>query len=146
MDSIPDSTIMTGSRDDIAGHQQPCFCEVCWWATMDGLISERAALLNAALADRLYADDMEQYMADEVIAAIPVSRRLDVLTHMLTWEHLMPRVMNVDCFLNECDEQSYKALEEMSDVLLAAIRAQGREGIALRELIVNGICDPAKAV
>jgi hypothetical protein len=112
---------------------------------MDGLTGERAALLRAALADRLYADGMEQYMADEIIAAIPVGRRLDILAHMLAWDHLMPRVMNVDCLLNECDEQSYKTLEEMSATLLAAIRAQGREGIALRELIVNGICNPAKA-
>lgn len=131
--------------ETMQAHQQPCFCEVCWWTAMDGLTSERAALLQAALDDRLYSDGMEQYMADEIIAAIPVGRRLDVLAGMLTWDHLMARVMNVDCLLNECDDQSYKALEEMSAVLLAAIRAQGREGTALRELVVNAICNPAKA-
>ncbi len=48
---------------------------------------------------------------------------------MLTWDHLQPRVMNVDCLLNECDERSYKALDEMSAILLGAIRAQGAKAM-----------------
>jgi hypothetical protein len=126
-------------------HQQPCFCDSCWCATISDLIGERAVLLQAALADRLYSGGLERDMADEIIAAIPASRRLDILTYMLTWDHLMPRVMGVDCLLNECDRRSYKALEEMSAILLAAIRAQGTEGHALRTLIVNQIIDPVIA-
>ena len=131
--------------EDWRTHQQPCFCDRCWLTTILDLIGERAVLLQAALADRLYTDGLERDMADEIIAAIPSARRLDVLEYMVTWENLQPRVINVKCLLSECDERSYKALEEMGATLLAAIRAQGREGIALRELITSEICDPATA-
>jgi hypothetical protein len=133
------------AAEDWRKHQQPCFCDRCWYCTICDLIGERAVLLQAALADRLYTNGLERDMADQIIAAIPGARRLDVLTHMLTWDHLQPRVMNVDCLLDECDDRSYKALEEMSAILLAAIRAQGGEGHALRGLIVNEISDPITA-
>jgi hypothetical protein len=131
--------------EDWRTHQQPCFCDRCWLTTISDLIGERAVLLQAALADGLYADGLECSLADEIIAAIPAALRLEVLTHMLTWDHLNPRLMTVDCLLDECDEGSYKAQDEMTAVLLAAIRAQGGEGRALRELIVNQICDPVTA-
>jgi hypothetical protein len=132
-------------NDDYRNHQRPCFCDRCWLTTISDLIGERAVLLQGALTDRLYTDGMERDMADEIIAAIPVGLRLTVLAHMLTWEHLMPRVMAVDCLLDECDERSYKALEEMGTALLAAIQAQGHEGRALRILIINEIIDPITA-
>lgn len=149
--AVPASTGMTENEKtstatgDWQTHQQPCFCDHCWPVTIEGLIGERAVILQAALADRLYADGLESGMADEIIAAIPPARRLDVLTYMLTWDHLHPRVMAVDCLLDECDTRSYKALEEMAAILLAAIRAQGGEGGALRGLIVNEICNPITA-
>jgi len=137
---------LTGTATgDCRTHHQPCFCDRCWPITISDLIGERAVILQAALADRLYTDGQERDMADEIIAAIPAPRRLDVLTHMLTWDHLSPRIMAVDCLLDECDRRSYEALEEMSATLLAAIRAQGGEGGALRRLIVSEICDPIVA-
>jgi hypothetical protein len=139
-------TPTTPTAEDWRSHQQPCFCDRCWCTTLMDLIGERAVLLQGALKDRLYADGMERDMADEVIAAIPAAQRLEVLTHMLTWDHLMPRVVNVDCLLNECEESSYKALEEMGAILLAEIRAQGREGTALRILVTKEICDPIVAL
>ena len=139
-------TPVTPPSEDWRTHQQPCFCDRCWLTVLMDLIGERAALLQAAVKDRLYTDGMESDMAGEIIAAIPVARRLEVLTHMLTWDHLMPRVMNVDCLLGECEDGSYKALEEMGAILLSEIQAQGREGAALRTLITNEICDPILAV
>lgn len=135
----------TAATEDWRTHQQPCFCDICWLNTIIDLIGERAVILQAALADCLYTDGAERNMADEVIAAIPPARRLCVLDHMLTWDHLSPRVMGVDCLLDECDERSYKALNEMGATLLAAIREQGREGSALRALITNEICSPSIA-
>lgn len=126
-------------------HQQPCFCDTCWGCTIGNLIGERAVLIQAALTDRLYTDGLEQDMADEIVAVIPAGRRLDVLRHMLTFDHLMPRVMAVDCLLDECDARSYQALEQMGAVLLDAIQAEGSEGRALRRLIINEICDPIVA-
>lgn len=132
--------------EDWRTHQQPCFCDRCWCTTLMDLIGERAVLLQAALRDRLYSDGMERDMADEIIAAIPAARRLEVLTHMLTWDHLQPRVVNVDCLLDECSESSYEALEKMSAILLAEIQAQGNEGAALRILVTKEICDPVVAL
>ena len=126
-------------------HQQPCFCDLCWLTVISDLIGERAVILQAALTDRLYTDGMEGEMADDLIAAIPAGLRLTVLTHMLTWDHLQPRVVNVDCLLDETDDRSYEALEQMGAVLLAAIQAQGAEGHALRLLIVNEIINPVTA-
>jgi hypothetical protein len=137
--------VTTTATEDWQTHQQPCFCDRCWLAAISDLIGDRAVILQAALADRLYTDGLEQDMADEIIAVIPPGLRLEVLDHMLTWDHLYPRVMGVDCLLDECDERSYKALNEMGAALLAAIRDQGGEGRALRELITNEICSPSVA-
>jgi hypothetical protein len=133
------------SGNDCRTHQQPCFCDLCWLTTVSDLIGERAVILQAALTDRLYTDGMEREMADDLIAAIPSGLRLTVLAHMLTWDHLQPRVMNVDCLLDECDERSYAALDQMGAVLLAAIQVQGAEGHALKVLIVNEITNPVTA-
>ena len=135
----------TAPTEDWRTHQQPCFCDHCWLTTISDLIGDRAVILQAALADRLYTDGLEREMADEIIAAIPAARRLCVLEYMLTWDHLYPRVMGVDCLLDECDERSYRALEKMGAALLAAIRDQGEEGRALRTLITNEICSPIVA-
>ncbi len=61
-------------------HQQPCFCDTCWYVTICDLVGEQAVLLRAALTDRLYTDGLKRDIADEIIAAIPPGRRLDVLT------------------------------------------------------------------
>ena len=120
--------------------QQPCFCGRCCYSTVDNLIGDRAKLLQAALDDRLYENGFERQLADEIISAIPVSRRIEVLEHMLTWDHLMPRVMAVDCLLDETDVRSYEAVTEMSRILLDAIHAQGNEGSALGILVRNELC------
>jgi hypothetical protein len=118
-------------------HESPCFCDVCLIATIDELIQERAKILDATLRDG--RDCSSRDLADELIAAIPVSRRGAVLEHMLQWDHLSPRVMTVDCLLNECDDRSYEALAKMSAILLDAIHAQGAEGRALRIVVTNEI-------
>ncbi|MGH3218971.1 MAG: hypothetical protein ACRDPY_09735 [Streptosporangiaceae bacterium] len=137
--------IMTTATEDWRTHQQPCFCDTCWLTTIMDLIGERAVLLQAALTDRLYTDGLERDMADEVITAIPSARRGDVLSHMLEWEHLQPRIMMVDYLLDECDERSYETLGKIAEMLLDMIYAQGREGAVLRLLITNEISDPITA-
>ena len=75
-------------------HQKPCFCDLCWYITLDDMIDERAILLRAALADDLYKDGLERYMADEAMEAIPVARRLEALEHLLTWSPARSRCIS----------------------------------------------------
>lgn len=121
-------------------HEQPCFCGICWPLTLDNLITERAAMLQTAINGHLDTLIIRHELADELIAAIPAATRGDVLEHMLEWDHLSPRVMIVDCLLDECDDRSYAALHEMTRVLLAAIHAQDHAPYSLRVLIENEIC------
>lgn len=144
MTAVANRRIPTPRATGVTACQQPCFCDDCWHNTVDNLVDDRAALLRAALEDRLYEDGFERSLAEEIISAIPVTRRLDVLRAMLTWDHLTPRVMMVDCLLDETDERSYKAVEDMSAVLLAAIRDQRAEGTALRVLVTNEIDQRAR--
>jgi hypothetical protein len=131
------TTTTTTTQD--TGHESPCFCDRCGPTAVMDLIDERAKLLDVALADRTYTDGYERELAEELIAGIPVADRVRVLEFMVTWEHLQPRVMTVDCLLDECDDRTYKALEAMAAILLAAIRAQGTEGISLYVLVRNEI-------
>jgi len=124
-----------------AAHQQPCFCDICWVTSLQDLLNERAKLLHAALCGHGYRDGFESELADELIAAIPASRRGDALEHMLEWDHLHPHIMAVECLLNETDDHSYAVQKEMAGILLAAIHAQDAAPNALRLLIINEICD-----
>ena len=126
---------MTSATD----HARPCFCERCFCTTVDDLITERAELLDASLRDGLYADGYERELAEELIHGIPAARRRAVLEHVLEWDHLSPRIMGVDCLLDECDERTYKAQAEMTRILLAAIDAQDAAPGALQRLILNEI-------
>jgi hypothetical protein len=78
--------------------------------TLGELLDQQAGLLHAALADRVYTDGFERQLAENLIAAIPAAKRGEVLEHMLEWDHLMPRVMAVDCLLDETDDRSYEAV------------------------------------
>lgn len=127
-------------------HEQPCFCNCCLPLALSNLIDERAKLLQAALDDRLYTPGFERDLADELIAAIPAASRGAALEFMLEWHHLEPRVMVVDCLLDECDSRSYEALHEMTRVLLDAIHAQGDAPHALRRLVINAICTERELV
>lgn len=129
-----------------AGHQQPCFCDGCWFASMDGLVHERAKLYDAAILDGRDSGDLARGLAEELIEGIPVASRAQVLEFMLTWEHLSPRVMGVDCLLDETDQRSYGTLTKLAEILLAAIHEQGCEGRALRILVENEICGRRKLV
>lgn len=115
-------------------HQQPCFCETCIMVTLYDLLDERASLMHAKIRDRDDHEFLDRELAEELIAGIPASRRQAAL-EVLVCDHLSPRVMNVDCLLNECDERSYTAVAEMSRVLLAAIAEQDNAPGALREVI-----------
>ena len=125
-------------------HDRPCFCDYCFCTTMQDLVDERGRLLDASLRDGLYVPGDEVSLAEEIISAIPAARHRAVLEYMVTWEHLSPRVMAVDCLLDECDSRSYKALEEMAGILLAAIDAQDAAPRALRVLVTNAIVQEQK--
>jgi hypothetical protein len=122
-------------------HELPCFCDTCLPTTVYDQLDERAKLLRDALDDRLYTDGFERVLAETLIDAIPAAGRPRVLEFMLEWEHLMPRVMAVDCLLDECDTRSYEALSEMSRILLAEIYAQDAAPRALRLLVTKEICE-----
>jgi hypothetical protein len=124
-----------------AGHERPCFCDTCLLATLGELLDQQAALLHAALTDRVYTDGFERQLAENLIAAIPAAQRGNALEHMLEFDHLMPRVMAVDCLLDECDTRSYEALSQMSRILLAEIHAQDAAPRALRVLVTKEICE-----
>ena len=47
------------------------------------LADQQAALLRAALADRVYTDGFERQLAENLIAAIPAAQRGSVLEHIL---------------------------------------------------------------
>jgi hypothetical protein len=129
-----------------ADHERPCFCDSCSLCTVGDLIQERGALLDAALLDGTYTAGYERRLAEELIEGIPVGSRAQVLEHMLTWDHLEPRVMVVDCLLDECDQRSYDVLTQMGEILLAAIHDQGSEGHALRVVVENEICSTQKLI
>jgi hypothetical protein len=131
---------MSKSTTGESQHDRPCFCESCIDMTLEDLIDERAALLKAAFDDRQYEPWLETRLAEELIAAIPVASRAVALELMVTWDHLMPRVVAVDCLLDECDSRSYAAVTDMAAILLAAIHAQNGEGHALQTVVVNEIC------
>ena len=116
------------------GHQQPCFCETCIMVTLYDLLDEGASLMHAKIRDRSDHEFLDRDLAEELIAGIPASRRQAVLD-ILVSDHLSPRVMNVDCLLDECDERSYAAVAEMSRVLLNAIAEQDNAPRALREIV-----------
>lgn len=121
-------------------HERPCYCEVCMLTTLSDLIDERGKLLDGAFLDGLYTTSFERQLAEELIAAIPASRRAAVLEQMLEWDHLCPRVMIVDCLLDDCETSSYEVFAELARILHDAIHAQGAEGSALRILVENQIC------
>ena len=129
-----------------AGHEHPCFCDTCLLPTLGELLDQQAGLLHAALADHVYTDGFERQLAENLIAAIPAAQRGEVLEHTLEYGHLMPRVMAVDCLLDETDDRSYRALREMTKILLDAIYAQDDAPGALRCLITNQICELEKLI
>jgi hypothetical protein len=114
--------------------------------TIGELLDQQAGLLHAALADHVYTDGFERQLAENLIAAIPATKRGEVLEHMLEWDHLMPRVMAVDCLLDECAPRSYEALSGMSRILLAEIHAQDRAPYALQSLVIKEICELEKLI
>lgn len=48
-------------------------------------------------------------------------------------------VIGTQCLIDECDETSYQAVAEMTKILLTTIRAQGRQQIAVDELVTHEI-------
>lgn len=121
------------------GHDSPCWCETCLTCTLDDLLDERAKILQAAFLDRAYTPGLETSLAEEIMHAIPAGKRSAALDYLVTWEHLHPRVMAVDCLLDETDERSYATLDEMARLLLDAIHEQGRAPQALKHLLAAEI-------
>src|SRR5437764_10879541 len=114
-----------------ADHERPCFCEHCLGATLWDLLEQQAALLDGVLTDGLYEPGSERDLAAEAVHAIPPGRRNAALDQ-LAYDHLEPRIMAVDCLLNECDERSYAVARQLAGILTAAIREQGNAPGALR--------------
>jgi hypothetical protein len=117
-----------------ASHERPCFCETCIGITLYDLLDERASLLYATIRDGMDREWLVRDIAEELIAGIPAPRRQAAL-EILVNDHLSPRVMNVDCLLDECDDRSYTAVAEMSRILLGAIAEQGNAPHALCAVI-----------
>lgn len=139
-------TVKTAARHQThAGHERPCFCEVCIGATLLELLDDRARLLQDAFSDQHYAPGLERELAEELIAGIPAARRGAAL-EILAYGHLEPRVMAVDCLLDECDERSYAAVHKMADIMISAIWEQEAGPRALRVLVTNEICDRQRPV
>src|ERR1700733_13924021 len=90
--------------------ERPCFCEDHAGPTVFDLLDDQAALLDAALRDRTYQEGDERHLAEELIAGIPVRARQAVLAQVIELDHLSPRVMGVDCLLDETDERSYETV------------------------------------
>jgi len=114
--------------------------DACLMPTLGELLDQQAGLLHAALADRVYTDGFERQLAENLIAAIPAAKRGEVLEHMLEWDHLMPRVMAVDCLLDETDDRSYEAVLLRTGIgrVRLAVRigtwtVRGRPGLQIRQ-------------
>jgi hypothetical protein len=137
---MTEPTTRTRHKRPGADHERPCFCELCLGITALELLDQQAALLHAALADDLYSQGFERELADNLIGAIPSVRR-DAALSLMVHDHLEPRVMAVDCLLDECDERSYAAAKAMADILLAVIHDQDNAPRALRVLVTNEICE-----
>lgn len=133
------------SHQTHAGHERPCFCEACIGATLLELLDERAGLLQNALSDQRYTPGLERELAEDLIAGIPAARRGAAL-EILAYHHIEPRVMAVDCLLDECDERSYAAARQMADTLMAAIWEQDAGPRALRVLVTAEICDRSEGL
>jgi hypothetical protein len=128
-----------------AGHERPCFCDTCLMCTVLELLDQQAALLHAALADRLYKEGFERDLVENLIAAIPAAQRGKALEGMV-YNHLMPRVTGIDCLLDECADRSYGTVSAMNRVLLDEIRAQDRAPSALMVLVTREICEIEKLI
>ena len=139
------TTKTVASHKTHAGHERPCFCEACIGATLLELLDERATLLQDTFSDQRYVPGLERELAEELIAGIPAARRGAAL-EILAYDHIEPRVMAVDCLLDECDERSYAAARQMAGTLLAAIWEQDAGPSSLRILVASEICDRQKLV
>jgi hypothetical protein len=133
------ATKTKGAPAGRAAHERPCFCGDCAGATVSDLLDELAAILDAMLRDGVCTEDTDRRLAEELITGIPLEARQAVLAQMIEVDHLWPRVMNVDCLLDECDERSYRAVAQMAAVLMAAIHEQHAEGGALLVVVTNEI-------
>jgi hypothetical protein len=127
------------------GHERPCFCDTCLGCTVLELLEQQAGLLHAALADRLYEDGFERHLAENLIAAIPAAQRGKVLEQVVH-DHLLLRVMAVDCLLDECDDRSYQAVSAMTRILVDEIHAQDAAPRALQILVTKEICELEKLI
>jgi len=56
----------------------------------------------------------------------------------------MERLVAANCLLDETNEHSYDTTAQMANLLLAAIRTQGRQRFALRELVLDEISEAAE--
>jgi hypothetical protein len=134
------TTKTAASHQTHAGHERPCFCETCLGITLWDLLEERARLLQDAFSDNRYTAGLERELAEELIAGVPAASRAKAL-EILVYDHIEPRVMAVDCLLDECDERSYAAARQMADTLAAAIWDQDAGPRALRVLVTSEITD-----
>jgi hypothetical protein len=112
--------------------------------TLQSLLDERAALLDASLLDRTYEEDLERKLASELIAALTTAQRHDALEWLLTDK--MHTEIAMDGLLDECEMGSYEVADAAARMILAVITAQDREAIALEVLVRDEICKIASLI
>jgi hypothetical protein len=136
---------MTTAHLTRAGHERPCFCDTCLGCTVLELLDQQAGLLHAAIADGLYEDGFERQLAENLITAIPAAQRSNAL-EVMVHDHLQPRILGVDCLLDECEDRSYGTVSAMSRILLDEIHAQDRAPYALMVLVTKEVCELEKLI
>jgi hypothetical protein len=109
---------------------------------IDGLIDHEARELHESLhlGLRPYRNGEENQAAARVITVIPPDQAAAVLGWLVREE--IGRTIACLCLLDECDETSYSAEADLSDMLTAAIIRQDR--VATRELVTHMICNRAQ--
>jgi len=104
---------------------------------LDGMLGERAALLDASLRDH-YEPGFERQLARELIAGLSAAQRAAALDYLA--RDKMRDIIAIDGLLDECAQSSYGTADGMASMLLAEIAAQGGEAPALEHLVIKEIC------
>jgi hypothetical protein len=113
---------------------------------IDGLIDQEARDLHESLhlGHKPYRNGDERKAADRVITVIGPEQREAVLRFLVHDE--VSRVVACLSLLDECDEVSYAAEDEVSAKLADTVIAQDRVATAIRELVTHMICNRAEVI
>jgi hypothetical protein len=109
---------------------------------IDNAIDEQAVCLNRLLAHRTYTDGDERHLADAVLEEIATPAMMDDALVYLVWNKVHSLVA-VDSLLDETEAASYVTVDTLTDVLVAAIRAERDLRATLHRLVTAEIDDIA---